>query len=98
MNQPLSYVHPTANSPWGTYISQVDRVLPYLGPLARWADTLRAGWTLPRIRALCAPHLGWSDARWEAEIARYRELIHTHYQMPDKHEGLALSSMGGDAT
>jgi glycerol-3-phosphate dehydrogenase len=38
---------------------------------------------LPRIRALCAPHLGWSDARWEAEIARYRELIHTHYQLPD---------------
>jgi glycerol-3-phosphate dehydrogenase len=37
---------------------------------------------LERIRALCAPHLGWSDARWEAEIARYRELIHTHYQLP----------------
>lgn len=53
---------------------------------------------LERIRQLCAPHLGWSDARWEAEITRYRELIHTHYQLPDKHEGLALSSMGGDAT
>ncbi|MFM7531638.1 MAG: Glu/Leu/Phe/Val family dehydrogenase, partial [Rubrivivax sp.] len=37
----LSYVHPTAESPWGTYLSQVDRVLPYLGPLARWADTLK---------------------------------------------------------
>jgi glycerol-3-phosphate dehydrogenase len=53
---------------------------------------------LERIRQLCEPHLGWSDTRWEAEIARYRELIHTHYQLPDKHEGLALSSMGGDAT
>src|SRR5450830_194656 len=41
MNQPLSYVHPTANSPWGTYLSQVDRVLPYLGPLARWSETLK---------------------------------------------------------
>ncbi len=37
----LSYVHPTTDSPWGTYLSQVDRVLPYLGPLARWAETLR---------------------------------------------------------
>jgi len=37
----LSYVNPTADSPWGTYLSQVDRVLPYLGPLARWAETLR---------------------------------------------------------
>jgi glutamate dehydrogenase (NAD(P)+) len=37
----LSYVHPTADSPWGTYLSQIDRVLPYLGPLARWADTLK---------------------------------------------------------
>ncbi|MCE2656887.1 MAG: Glu/Leu/Phe/Val dehydrogenase [Rubrivivax sp.] len=37
----LSYVHPTPDSPWGTYLSQVDRVVPYLGPLARWAETLR---------------------------------------------------------
>jgi len=37
----LSYVHPTADSPWGTYLSQIDRVLPYLGTLARWADTLK---------------------------------------------------------
>ncbi len=37
----LSYVQPTADSPWGTYLSQIDRVLPYLGRLSRWADTLR---------------------------------------------------------
>ena len=42
MTEPLSYVHPTANSPWGTYLSQVDRVVPYLGHLARWAETLKA--------------------------------------------------------
>ncbi len=41
MNEPLSYVNPSAESPWGTYLSQVDRVLPYLGPLARWGETLR---------------------------------------------------------
>jgi len=41
MNQALSFVHPTADSPWGTYLSQVDRVVPYLGHLARWAETLK---------------------------------------------------------
>lgn len=38
---PLSYVSPTPTSPWGTYLSQVDRVVPYLGHLARWAETLK---------------------------------------------------------
>lgn len=37
----LSYVSPSAGSPWSTYLSQIDRVLPYLGSLARWAETLR---------------------------------------------------------
>ncbi len=37
----LSYINPTATSPWHTYLAQVDRVLPYLGPLARWAETLK---------------------------------------------------------
>ena len=41
MNEPLSYVAPGSDSPWSTYLAQVDRVLPYLGPLARWAETLR---------------------------------------------------------
>ena len=37
----LSYLNPTANSPWHTYLTQVDRVLPYLGQLARWGETLK---------------------------------------------------------
>ena len=37
----LSYVSPSPTSPWGTYLSQVDRVVPYLGHLARWAETLK---------------------------------------------------------
>ncbi len=37
---------------------------------------------LERIRQLCAPHLGWSDARWEAEITRDRSLVEAHYQLP----------------
>ncbi len=41
MPEALSFVHPTANSPWGTYISQVDRVVPYLGHLGKWVETLK---------------------------------------------------------
>jgi len=41
VNEPLSFVQPTADSAWGTYLSQVDRVVPYLGPLARWVETLK---------------------------------------------------------
>jgi glutamate dehydrogenase (NAD(P)+) len=40
-HQALSFVQPSPESPWGTYLSQIDRVVPYLGRLARWADTLR---------------------------------------------------------
>jgi len=40
MNE-LSYVTPGASSPWQTYLSQVDRVLPHLGPLAQWVETLK---------------------------------------------------------
>jgi glutamate dehydrogenase (NAD(P)+) len=41
MTQSLSFVHPTPDSPWGTYLMQVDRVVPYLGHLARWVETLK---------------------------------------------------------
>jgi glutamate dehydrogenase (NAD(P)+) len=37
----LSYITPHPHSPWGTYLAQVDRVVPYLGRLARWAETLK---------------------------------------------------------
>ncbi|AKC32609.1 Glu/Leu/Phe/Val family dehydrogenase [Candidatus Pantoea carbekii] len=37
----LSYALDTNISAWTTYLRQIDRVVPYLGDLARWADTLR---------------------------------------------------------
>jgi glutamate dehydrogenase (NAD(P)+) len=37
----LSYVNPTPDSPWGTYLMQIDRVIPYLGHLSHWAETLK---------------------------------------------------------
>ncbi len=36
-----SYVQATPGGPWATYLEQVDRVRPYLGPLERWVETLR---------------------------------------------------------
>jgi glutamate dehydrogenase (NAD(P)+) len=37
----LSFVNQAPDSPWATYLSQVDRVIPYLGHLARWSETLK---------------------------------------------------------
>lgn len=36
-----SYLQADKLGPWGIYLQQVDRVVPYLGPLARWAETLK---------------------------------------------------------
>jgi glutamate dehydrogenase (NAD(P)+) len=36
-----SYLHADHLGPWGIYLQQVDRVIPYLGSLSRWADTLK---------------------------------------------------------
>lgn len=41
-NHPLpSYLQADHLGPWGIYLQQVDRVIPYLGHLARWAETLK---------------------------------------------------------
>ena len=37
----LSYLNPNAPEPWASFIEQIDRVAPYLGPLAKWVDTLK---------------------------------------------------------
>src|SRR5690606_38263949 len=36
-----SYIADDHAGPWDTFLAQVDRVLPHIGNLARWADTLR---------------------------------------------------------
>ncbi|MDZ7937328.1 MAG: Glu/Leu/Phe/Val dehydrogenase [Rhodoferax sp.] len=36
-----SYLQADQLGPWGVYLQQVDRVTPYLGHLARWAETLK---------------------------------------------------------
>ena len=39
---------------------------------------------LAAIRAICQPELGWDDARWLAEEARYRALWQAYYRVPDE--------------
>jgi glutamate dehydrogenase (NAD(P)+) len=36
-----SYLQADHLGPWGNFLQQVDRVVPYLGNLARWAETLK---------------------------------------------------------
>jgi glutamate dehydrogenase (NAD(P)+) len=48
MKNNVSYVNGEPDGPWATYLSQIDQVVPHLGRLARWAETLRR----PK-RALC---------------------------------------------
>jgi glutamate dehydrogenase (NAD(P)+) len=38
---PLSFVQSSPVTPWNTYLAQVDRVVPYLGKLSRFAETLK---------------------------------------------------------
>ncbi|MFM8624634.1 MAG: Glu/Leu/Phe/Val family dehydrogenase [Betaproteobacteria bacterium] len=40
-HNPLSYLKADDLGPWGQYLEQVDRVLPHLGRLSRWAETLK---------------------------------------------------------
>jgi glycerol-3-phosphate dehydrogenase len=37
---------------------------------------------LPKIKAVCFADLAWSDTQWQAEEARYLEIIAQHYQLP----------------
>ena len=36
-----SYLDQKHLGPWSIYLQQIDRVTPYLGPLARWVETLK---------------------------------------------------------
>ncbi|MDX1755565.1 MAG: glycerol-3-phosphate dehydrogenase/oxidase [Marinobacter sp.] len=50
---------------------------------------------LPRLHNLCAPVLGWDDARWQTEVKRYQALWQSAYAPPPS-AGDAESA-GGDA-
>jgi glutamate dehydrogenase (NAD(P)+) len=37
----LSFLNPAAPEPWASFIEQIDRVTPHMGPLAKWVETLK---------------------------------------------------------
>ena len=37
----LSYLDPSRPEPWASFIEQIDRVAPHLGPLSHWLETLK---------------------------------------------------------
>ncbi|MDR2853067.1 MAG: glycerol-3-phosphate dehydrogenase/oxidase [Burkholderiaceae bacterium] len=37
---------------------------------------------LPQLRSICQQELQWSDARWQEECERYREIWQRHYSVP----------------
>ena len=39
---------------------------------------------LDRVRDVCQPELGWSDARWHAEEEAYLALWKRSYGLPDR--------------
>ena len=77
----LSYVSPTSDSPWGTYLSQIDAVEPYLGHLGRWVETLRT--TEHADVVVIAMHMGM-----EADL---RTGEPNPGQVPDENAALAIA-------
>lgn len=37
---------------------------------------------LPKLQAMCWSELGWDDARWQVEVARYRDTWRRYYSLP----------------
>ena len=75
---------PWAELRWAARSEAVVRLEDLLLRRTRLGIQLRGGAReqLPRIRAVCQPELGWSDARWETEQANYLALWQAHYGVP----------------
>ena len=50
----------------------------------RLGSLLRAGGEdiFAALEAICREELHWDQARWQAELARYREIWRRHYYLP----------------
>jgi glycerol-3-phosphate dehydrogenase len=75
---------PWAELRWAARAEAVQHLDDLLLRRARLGLQLREGGAalLPRIRALCQPELGWTDARWEREEADYLALWRSHHGVP----------------
>jgi glycerol-3-phosphate dehydrogenase len=71
---------------WGARMERVEHLDDLLLRRVRLGLLLPEGGAahLPAIRAICQPELGWDDARWQAEEARYRALWQASYHVPDE--------------
>ncbi|WP_348696656.1 glycerol-3-phosphate dehydrogenase/oxidase [Duganella fentianensis] len=69
---------------WAARCESVQRLEDLLLRRSRIGLQLRQGGLaiMPRIRAICQPELGWSDQRWDAELAAYVALWNRHYSLP----------------
>lgn len=69
---------------WGARMEHVERLDDLLLRRTRLGLQLAGGALaiLPRVRAICQQELGWSDARWDDEEARYLALWRGHYSVP----------------
>lgn len=69
---------------WAARSEAVRRLPDLLLRRTRLGLLLRAGGAahLDRVRAVCQPELGWTDARWEDEAAAYRAHWALHHGVP----------------
>jgi glycerol-3-phosphate dehydrogenase len=69
---------------WAARCEAVQRLEDLLLRRSRIGLQLRQGGLaiMARIRAICQPELGWSDQRWDAELAAYVALWNKHYSLP----------------
>ncbi|QOY93137.1 glycerol-3-phosphate dehydrogenase/oxidase [Massilia sp. UMI-21] len=77
---------PWAELRWAARSERVHRLEDLLLRRTRLGIQLRGGARalLPRIRAICQPELGWTDARWDTEQAAYLALWQAHYGLPGR--------------
>ncbi|ALK98032.1 FAD-dependent oxidoreductase [Massilia sp. WF1] len=75
---------PWAELRWAARAEAVQHLDDLLLRRTRLGLQLRQGGAglMPRIRTLCQPELGWTDARWEQEEQAYAALWRTHYGLP----------------
>jgi glycerol-3-phosphate dehydrogenase len=69
---------------WAALAEAVEHLDDLLLRRTRIGLLLRGGGAahLARIRAICQPELGWSDARWDEEAAAYARVWNTYYSLP----------------
>jgi glycerol-3-phosphate dehydrogenase len=79
---------PWAELRWAARAEAVIRLEDLLLRRTRLGLQLRGGGAalMDRIRAICQPELGWTDARWDSGQAAYLALWNTHYSLPPEQD------------